>query len=563
MKDNNSAADPIGSAVAASRRPRMTQHEIAWLLACSARIQQVYLAARGRLDASLFEPNEAQFVLVWRAINAAADDNKGLVPTDPKVAKEIIALKCSVEMAVDPNRLFYTPLVEESVMGEGGLLDDMFALPVSDEVENQAITILGKFVRERMLSDPLRRALSGLTVKDTIDDPGELMTLIERHNRELAGIDTDPANDAVIPDPNFIPPDPRIYTTASKWLDELIGGGQAPQECYAVLGPTSGGKSSLGVQIAVDGAALQAAMAADVGPDQAGWWYFFTYELTEDQLRSRVYAYGARIHAEVLQKRLKFSTSEDPTTLRDYEHDPIVNSPGNPLQGERERISGLVKRMSGVNSRLKIVDYSGTKPGQGNGGIEEVAAYLKREQARGKRTTGVVIDYAGLAVRRYVAAKRLRPESEYPLLSSFMDNVRNLISIPLDTTTWVLHQLRGDAAKRAPGAITHHSEAQGCSSFANNADFGIQLTNYNKVTNLLTVFCTKTRRAKALEDGRIVKFDTRFGMFMEPESEYVFDVSTRKYVPKGYVNDFTQDGIPTNRPRTHSTPLVDPRDGMD
>lgn len=554
--------DPIGSAVGTSRRPRMSQYEIAWMLGCCARIPAVLLAARGPLVTTLFEASEARFVLLWRAITSACDDNRGSLPGDTKTAKEIVALKCAGEIASDQSRMFYSPSVEHGVMGEGGLLDELFAMPISPEVEGQGLTLVSRFIIERSISDPFRRAMAGIGPQDTMSDPAAVIAAIEKHTREVAGIGVDPGTAAVRDDDELLPPGPKLYTTKLGWLDELLGGGQARQECYALLGPTSGGKSAISVQISVEGAELQSSLAAELGPDVAGHWYFFTYEMNEKyQLRPRIHQYGARIHYDTMKafaaNERPLSTSEHPETLNEYERDPYVNSPGNEIMGERERLIAFKKRMSGPNCRLHVVDYSGTHAGHGLGGVDEIAGYLRKEMARGRRPVGLIVDYAGICVQRMIASRKLRPDAEYPLLSSFVDAVRSQVCVPMDCTAWVLHQLHGDAAKRPPGAKVHHSDARGCRNFADNSDFGIQLSTYNKASGLLTVHCTKHRRAPGREDGTIVRFRGEYGAFLSPDQEYEIDPVSRQIVVKGY-SDMLQ---PRAQNRSRRGP-VNPTDGL-
>lgn len=558
MSKNDESADPIGSAVGASRRPRMTQTEIAWMIGCCARIPAVLQAARLPLASNLFERSEAKFALLWRAISAAADAGRGSLPADPGASKAVVGMKCASEIAADTGRVFFGPVVEQAVLADGGLLDEIYVMPIGKEIEEQGFDLLGRFLLERQVSDPFRLALAGLGPQDTLNDPAAILSVIEKHTRDIAGIGVDPGSDAVVDADDFVPPGPEIFTTKMVWLDELLGGGQARKEAYALLGPSGGGKTALGVQLAVEGAEMQSALAAELGPDEAGHWYYFTYELDEHQLRNRVYVYGARVHADTFVKRRPFSTIDKPETMREYESDAYVNSPGNPVMGEAERISAFRKRLSGVNSRLQIVDFSGSKPGHGVGGVDEIAGYLRREQSRGKRITGVVIDYAGISVQRTVAAKNLRPEAEYSLLAGFVDSVRTKISVPMGAAAWVLHQLHGTAANRAAGAKVHHSDARGCRNFADNSDFGIQLSNRNKTTNLLEVYCTKHRRAPGREDGVVVKFRGEFGAFVTPDQDYVFDPVSRQLVPKGYLDMISPASrpLPGGKPPTTFNPLA-------
>lgn len=559
--------DPIEKAVSDARTSRMTEHEISYMLAAAARIPEVYRVAGTRLTPDLFEPGEAQYTLFWRSVTAGADSAGGLLPADPAVAKEHVALHVSKEVATDTTGRLYSATVEASVLDPGGLLDEAYALPLSSDVITSAFDLLARFIHERKLFDPVRRALAGITHRQTLKDPQTLFALFEGHARDMAGLGADPGEQAIVEEIDFVPESPVLFTTGQRWLDEQLGGGAATKEAYVVLAGTGAGKSALCAQIAVDGAELQASLVPEIGSRDAGHWYIFTWELTNAQLRERVYAYGARVSRNTFRdadphtRRPIFSTSEDMSTLKAYEHEPFVNSPGNPVRGERERIAAFRRRMTKDGGRLQLIDFSGRVPGCGTGGVPEVVRYLRTEQAKGRRVAGVVIDYAGLVVQRHIAASGLRPESEYNLLASFVDQVRSQIAVPLDCTVWVPHQLHGDSTRRSPGAKIHHSEARGCRNFADNSDFAFCLSPYNKANGLLTVNCTKHRRAPGMEDGAIVHFDGRFGAFRDPDQAYAVDPMTRQIVPRAFLGGgggiLTSGGVisaPTNGP-----PPVDPR----
>lgn len=554
-------SDPIGTAVGAQRTQRITPQQVAFLLAAVARIPDVFLAARFQLTSELFEPSEAHFVLITRAIFAAADGNQGVIPQDAAVARELICLKCSAEIESDRAKMYYTPSVERRVMDDGGLLDMIFAMPVSQEVSAEGMSLLRQFVTERKVSDAILRAFAGVSSGDTIKDPAALIALIEGHARDVAGIGSDPGSDAIVDAVDFLPPGVKIISTQIPWLDEIMNGGQAAKETYVILGPTGGGKSALGVQIAMEGAELQSRLAYEVGPHEAGKWYYASYELTEDELRERCYSYGAKIHRDTFKQdrpgvRRPMTTSENLDALHAYERESHINSPGNPPMGELERLLALRKRLSGPNNRLRLIDYSGNVPGQGGGGVEEVAAYMKRERARGHRIAGIVIDYAGISVKRLIGTRRLRPESEYALLSQYVDQVRNQIAIPMDCPVWVLHQFHGAVNSKAPGARVSHHEASGSRNFADNCNFAFGLSPYNRTTGLLTVTMSKHRRTAGREDDTIVRFDGRFGAFVSPDQDYVVDPQTRQIVPSNFI-----DNLPV-RPTRGGLPPVNPLDGM-
>jgi len=559
--------DPIGSAVRTNVRPRMTPHEIEFMLASVIRSQAVYLAAKDPLsDLTLFNSDEGRYILLWRAAHTALQNSRCSLPPDPATAKEIVASHVAAEVATDITKRVYTPSVEAAVLEEGGLLDAVFSLPMDDAVVERGIDLLSQFVVERKVGDPIRRALAGLSSQETISDPAAIIAVLERHSCDISGIKADPGADAFLPTFESLPPGPKVSTTGIRGMDELLNGGHAAQETYVLLGPTSGGKSALATQIAIEGAKIQSALASEIGPDRAGYWYYFTWELSRDQLRARMYGYEARIHADTFKEDMvtramnPLSTSEDLTTLKPYESEPFVNSPGNPVMGERERLRLVNARMSGPNSRLVIVDYSAHAGGSaGFGGTDEIARYLHRQRSRGRKISGIVIDYAGLVVERYCQHQRLRPSDQYILLAGFVNEVRSKISIPYDCASWVLHQLHGSTSKLAPGRVAHHSDARGCQNFADNADFGIQIGNRQMSTGMVQVKATKTRRAPGREDGVLLHFDGRFGRFSDPNQHYVIDPMTHQIVPQDFISSQTAK-TPYNP--SSGRPNVDPTIGI-
>lgn len=547
MADNKRVQpDAIEAAFAASSAPRMKGHEIVWMLTAAIRIPAVMTVARTHITRQLFDTSEAAFSLLWTAASSAATECGGALPTDPHVARELVALRCSTELANDPGRMYYTASVQRMVMGEQGILDDIEAFKVSPEIENVAFQLIARFLRERMLSDPIRRALAGIGPHDVIGDPETVISVIENKARELVGLSNDPGSAAVVK--GFVPVGRKAVTTKMNFMDRLMGGGHAPSEAYCVLGPSSGGKSALMVQLALEAAELEAAVANELGEERARNWYYFTWELTEAQLRTRVYAYGAKISFDSMKafanNGVPYSTSANPETLKEYESDPYVNSPGNPVMGETERLEAFERRCTGLGANLRIIDYSGDKSGHGSGGVDEVASYIKREIAAGQRVAGVVLDYAGLTVDRYVSAKNMNPDAVYSLLASFGNMVRSKIAIPFACKTWVLHQLKGDAARKRYGKL-HYSDARGCRNFADNFDFGIEFQKYNEATGLVEFSASKHRHAAGLSDGVVARFDGRFGAFLDPDQEYVKDPSSGRLVPRAFLDRVVS--VPTSR----------------
>lgn len=563
-KTKHTDVDPIEAAFAASRSQRMSPYEITWMLTAAIRIPAIMLMARPRITRQMFDVDEAAIVLLWRGAFDAAERNGGTLPNDPEVAKQLVELHCETELGNDPNAMFYTAAARRKVLDDGGLLDEVLKFKISEEVENTAVGLLARFLRERMLSDPIRRAVAGIGPHDVINDPEGVIAAIELKARELVGMAQNPGSAAVIS--GYVPTGRKASTTKFQFLDKLMNGGHADSEAYAVLGPSSGGKSALMLQIAMEAAELEAAVAADLGLSEPRQWYYFTWELTLNQLRTRVYSYGARIDINSMNALadadVPLSTSLNPDTIKEYERETYVNSPGNPLTGELDRLADFERKRSGFGNNLHIVDYSGSIAGHGDGGIDEAVGYLRQEANKGRRIGGVIIDYAGLVVNRFINAKNLDPKSEYSMLAGFGNQVRSKISIPFNCKVWVAHQLHGDAAKRKFGKL-HSSDARGCRNFADNFDFGIEFGKYSGTTGMVEFTSSKHRHAAGLDHGYIAKFDGRFGVFLDPDEEYVRDPSSGNLVPRSFLNQMPPGGGTPTPPQAGPRHPFNPLDGLD
>jgi RecA/RadA recombinase len=563
-KEYRDNVDAIESAVHESRTSRMSVYDIGWLMMCAARVPQLLIEARKHIQQRLFKSSESGLVLFWRAVCSAADDTNGSLPADPRVARELIALKANQVLNGDPTRAYFSVAAEKLVFDPNGMLDDFVSMPVSVELEDKAFELLAAFIRERVASDPIRRAIAGLSADESIGNIELVLSAIENKARSLIGLSVDPGSPAVVK--GYVPTGRRCVTTKMAFLDRLMGGGQADGEAYAVLGPSSGGKSALMVQVALESSELEAAAAFELGEPKARNWYYFSWELTEAQLRERVYTYGAKISFDSLKLRANhgtpYSTATDMSTVKEYEHDPYVNSPGNPFQGEIERIERFeAQRYSGIGANFKIVDYSSFQNDSGGGGFDEIVAYLKREIARGERVGGVVIDYAGLVAERYVAQRQLDPDSVYQVLSSFGSMCRSRIAIPFTCRVWALHQLKGESAKRKYGQL-HYSDAKGCRNFADNFDFSIEFGMYSPANGLVRFSSTKHRHASAVSDGVFAKFDSRFGAFVATDKEYAIDPMTGNPVEREHL-DRVFGGASGAVQRSRGAGVVDPNSGMD
>jgi len=517
---------------------RVTPAEVNLMVACAVRSTAVAEACRQRLSPDLFMPGrEATAALLWSTF-LSTTEAKG-IPADPNHAFALMTAQVQREYASRPD-LYSDNAVQELCDPQYGLLRHVFFSPAPPkETEDAVVDILVRFLTERLMADPLRMAIEGVSIDRTITDPTKLVAQIEAAADAVNAVRVDPGSDGVA-GIDFTPPSTGIFTTGMPWLDEIMGGGQAPGECYLVMGPTGGGKTPFVTQIAVQGARYQAALSQKSGGKKR--WMYFTYELTRNQMLERFYSFGAMISRDTFNvpdgSQVAYTSSAaNGTSLHPYELEKIVN-PSDVKLGEKERAQAYVKELSGSgpgDSWLRLVDYSGNVPGYGTGGVPEMVSYCRRMKSQGADVAGVVIDYAGLVVSRYRQKNvRMKPSDDYELLATFMDEVRTTISIPFACPVWVLHQFHGDVTGMSPGARLSLNQGRGGRNMGDNADFAFGLGNCDKEKQLLAFWMFKHRRVKW--DGRpvVAKFDGRFGYFARPDGSWKVDPYTKEFVESGF-----------------------------
>ena len=244
----------------------------------------------------------------------------------------------------------------------------------------------------------------------------------------------------------------------------------------------------------------------------------------DTDIRLRVWVRAGEIDYDTFRLNKPLSTQEDPTSYKDYERAACHEiGRGKVIHGERERLINARKRLDNKNLWLK--DYSGTYPGVGNGGIDEIVVDLEREQHLGRRPVLVIVDYAGIAVTNYINAHPQVRMEEWQMLNNYINDIRRKVAIPYNCSVWVLHQLHGDETRKGPTARQHHSRMRGARNFADNAAFAFVMGNLDPQTSALQIECTKHRRAAASNEPAIFVLDGRVAHFKPANETYA--VSSR------------------------------------
>jgi hypothetical protein len=475
---------------AQKKRPRLGPAERQYLLTHLLRMPALFAAARGRLrPADLLDVDRA-FAACWQAALAVADRSGGRLPEPPAAARLVV--EAETHKAVEGDPTTFGPVSDQvlGTPGVRGLLDTAYAVEATALSEPHARGYLALLLEEVTVYRRLHRY---------VEDwegwvPEDLDPFLEQLNAQrlaVAGLTTSAALD---PFPGYyVLPDSGCFTTGVGFLDRLMDGGQAPGEVYVLLGATKSGKTTLGVKLAVEGARHQQLVARASGGRPADWLYFGYEEVVRPLMHHRVWSYAAVIDGHTFRHNLPLSSLER-GDYKDYERARWAGAfaRGLPVAGEAERLEAARAELGGKN--LVLVDFAGGVEGQGLGGIDEIARTVALHAQEGRRTSGVVTDYAGLAVERMIMGRNLDPKQEFRHLERFVNEIRVKVAAPYRCAVWVLHQLHGDEAKRSPGARLHHTNARGSRNIADNAAFAFALGNIDPSSNCLVVNCTARRR---------------------------------------------------------------------
>ncbi len=531
-----------------TRRP-MGFDEKKFMLAHLLRVPNLFREARSLLKPEYFDPvDDSHFALIWQAALKVSENNNESLPVEGARIRLEAEVSGVLESSIDS---MLTAEQEEWIFEENnGFFAWAYALPDSWFSEADGRTCLTMFLEERTVVAPLKRFAAELQtgIPSNID---AIFKQFQDQQQKIHSVSVDPVESA-FPD-DWIPKKINKKPTNISFLDIAMGGGQAECEVYTIVGPTSGGKTLLGVQIAVQGALYEQFLHPDPEDADIGHWFFFTYECAVNpEIRSRVWSHACSIHRTSLEDIDSFSSLSTSDNLKPYElvkyHKEI--EAGVKVLGEYERLMAMKPKLQ---RNLKLVDMSGSNPENpkvGCGGVEEIARIIQRCRSSGIHVAGFIVDYAGIAVDRYMAERNIPDDRKRFHLARFVDQCRRLIAAPNRASGWVLHQLKGEANSRAATVKQHHADTAECKTFSDNAWFAFNLGTKDVSTSTCRITCTKTRRSAGDDKERIVFIDGAFSTMTAGDAKYAIDAKNRKIILKD-MNDKIMRGsvMPPSQPK--------------
>lgn len=512
------------------RLPPISADRKDYLFGCLLRLPALFVRARDLLKPSYMESaDDVPYVLLWQAAVEVASRNHGVLPETPDQARIQIELEAKDLATGDPDTVTeesFNYLFGSPDGADAGLIAHIYTSPVSEYSETEGGRLLRRYLEEVTIYSRIQRAASSWS-RGLPPSIAPFLEKISEQKARIATLSNSPKFDA-LPKTMERPPI-EIHTTGVSFIDHFMRGGSSPGEVYTLMGPTGSGKTTLAVQLAVEGALYEQARALG----EVGKWYYFTYESpVEPDTYDRVLAYMARVDEDSIKDYRNFSSVER-NDYKPYELSLFRDlfNQGKVVPGEAERVAEAYEKIAGKN--LHLVDYSGSVEGAGAGGVDEIAAFLEQEQYLGNRIAGVVIDYAGVAVDRYLMGQNIPATEKYTYLARYVNEVRIKVAARFKPVTWVLHQLHGETTKGHHSKTFHHSEALGCRNFGDNAWFCFNIGNQDVETKCFLLSCSKSRRAPKLPEISVM-LEGGIRRMTTADVNMALDKSTREYVPTDF-----------------------------
>lgn len=289
-------------------------------------------------------------------------------------------------------------------------------------------------------------------------------------------------------------------TTGITFLDTALGSGQLLSGVHGLLGPIGGGKTTLGIMIAVEGAREQHARA--IRGETSGRWILIGAEESADRIMRLVWSYAAKIDREAFARSSGLNES-----LTQYEQERANELPksNGAVLNELERFA-LARPV--IENFFYLSDWCGVDFCGAPEPINSLVAEIER-LSQHFPIAGVVIDYVGLFVEGFIASNKIDWRRESGLIRAFVANAKRHIAERLSCPVWLIHQLTGSANQRHPLVRPTYLDAKECRYFGDDLDVCVALGTKDRDSGCFLLFCSKTPMSTSRPPA-LVTFDPNF-----------------------------------------------------
>lgn len=545
-----------------AQRPQPTEAEITpsaveWMFVCFSHDRSFFDDARGLIQEVHFLPHEESLKYLWRVLCL-------VIPQYGGVTYEGLRFTYEQILQQDPNMTLNQRQLEIIFhYGAEGLLYSVANPPpgmISAPNVAMARSLFRKFLMERSVIQPLRRVLQPGFAGGVPSNLGSFLQVVEQQHARLSALDSLPVA-SVVPDMTQpIRPAFDFKLTGTSYIDEPLGG-QRVGDANGLIGPTGGGKTTLALHAAVN-TAKQCWTDFILGkPKEVS--VFVTVEEPKNKLLPRVWSSAFLIPREKLETMTDFGALTTQANIQDYER-RLAQSAN---LGNGECLSETDRFKAGLcwlPQHFILLDLSGSEehPTAGYGYIDEIASYLSRLQDQlqvGFRS--VYLDYAGLLIERHMEGIGQANNDRVfrSLLRSFGDQFKRKISERFQTTSWLLHQLKGEMGTANPTKLMHHSDAAESKDFAVNMAVCGCLGTADPQTGCRRLNWSKVRyRAGERIMPSMLRVHEQFALMEDVSSLYTIDESGNQFVTREDMREIggLQSTQQRRAPMTGSPPVL-------
>ena len=250
---------------------------------------------------------------------------------------------------------------------------------------------------------------------------------------------------------------PEPIRTRVDFIDKLLGG-QLAQGVHGLLGPIGSGKTTLAIQIAVEGARIQQEKAWL--KETAGSWVFVSCDDAGRHIVRRAFSHAAKVDREAIGQ----GRPSDVRLANKYERSRSkeLAMPDGVVPSELERCTTASELLG---NHFHLVDFSSGSPvNKSFSPMTFVSQELQRLAQVGP-ISGVVVDYIGALARRHMNLDGSSRANQSQVIQQMLAEAKTCIANRFDCPVWLVHQLNRAANRRSALQPQHHRDAAECKHF--------------------------------------------------------------------------------------------------
>ncbi len=439
-----------------------------------------------------------------------------------------------------------------------GIIWSSLRCPEQELIPDFGRDLLRKFLRERAVVRPLKAIMNRNAGPGYIQSFAEVLRAANDDIQRIETLRQAPISGVMPRRGDPLPPPIEYTPTGIGFIDTFIRG-QRVGDCNGILGVFGSGKTTLGIQLAVQNGRNYYKEHQETGK-RPKISVFLSYEEPETKVQPRVWSNAAMLPRDKVEN-LRWEDLTTQANLAQYEIQ---------LAGDAARDGGYVHSESErwditcnwLNTSFVLFDMSGSEkyPAAGSGYVDEVVAGLERiARERNADIGSVVIDYAGIMAKRHMQLKNISEDKLRHYIGGLGDALRRRVAEHFQATTWLLHQFNPEQNKRSPTTLLHHMDASESKSFAENLAVCGCLGTKDEATGCILMNWSKVRYyVNRSQSKPTLQIDGRFCRMIDVSDRFVPDAISRTFTdPNSMTNiEGTQRG-PVSQGPPGRRPTVD------